>query len=215
MHYKDWCSLFNLVLLYIIFRVINTFDLCFSLADFVSIDCGNSKNYTDKNTSLLFTPDDPYIDTGISYNISSSYASLIVQATDLTLRSFPVGNRNCYTLKPAVQSRKYLVRAIFFYGNYDKKYQTNETFLFDLHIGVNFWRTVNISDAGKAFEHEAIFVAPADFVSVCLVNKGFGTPFISSLEMRPLKSTLYPLVTASNFCDVSLRRDFGGSKITR
>lgn len=187
----------------------------FFLADFISIDCGNSRNYTDKNTSLIFTSDDQYINTGINYNISSSYVSQIVQATDLTLRSFPVGNRNCYTLKPAMQNRKYLVRAFFFYGNYDGKYQTNETFVFDLHIGVNFWRTVNISDAGQALEHEAIFVAQADFVSVCLVNKGFGTPFISSLEMRPLKSMLYPTVTASNFYDLNLRRDFGGSKITR
>ncbi|KAJ4749748.1 Leucine-rich repeat protein kinase family protein [Rhynchospora pubera] len=172
-------------------------------------------SYTDKNTSLVFSPDDKYIDTGVNYNISSSYVSQIVQGTYLTLRSFPIGNRNCYTLKPAMQNRRYLIRATFFYGNYDGKYATNDKFLFDLHMGVNFWRTVNISDASQAVEYEAIIVALADFVSVCLVNKGSGTPFISSLEMRPLKSSLYPTVTASSFFDLSLRRDFGGSKITR
>lgn len=164
---------------------------------------------------MVFAPDDQYIDTGINYNISSDFASQINQTTDLTVRSFPIGNRSCYTLKPAIKNSKYLIRAIFFYGNYDGKYQTNTEFLFDLHIGVNFWRTVNITNAGLAYEYEAITTALADFISVCLVNKGSGTPFISSLEMRPLKSILYPAVNEFNFFDLIGRRDLGGSKKTR
>ncbi|KAK8461706.1 hypothetical protein SEVIR_1G085300v4 [Setaria viridis] len=39
---------------------------------------------------------------------------------------------------------------------------------------------------------DIIVAAPADYLQVCLVNKGMGTPFISGLDLRPLKSTLYP-----------------------
>ncbi|KAG1346649.1 Receptor-like protein kinase [Cocos nucifera] len=116
-----------------------------------------------------------------------------------SLRSFPTGERNCYALKSLVQGQKYLLRATFMYGNYDGQHgaRANEPIQFDLHIGVNRWKTIKIFDASAIITTEAITVALADYISVCLINKQSGTPFISSLELRPLKTSIYPAANAS------------------
>jgi hypothetical protein len=64
---------------------------------------------------------------------------------------------------------------------------------------------------------EAILVAPDDFVQVCLVNTGSGTPFISALELRPLKSSLYPQANATQGQGLllSYRINFGADEIVR
>nr|CAD1833962.1 unnamed protein product [Ananas comosus var. bracteatus] len=161
------------------------------LTGFISIDCGipDGHNYTD-NTNIFYVSDSQYIDTGINNGIASNYINNTIPIPDLTARSFPVGGRNCYTLKPVVTNRKYLLRATFMYGNYDglQSAKANAFIAFDLHIGVNLWKTVNISDAATEYQVEAITVASADFISVCLINTNSGTPFISALELRPIKS---------------------------
>ena len=50
---------------------------------------------------------------------------------------------------------------------------------------------------------------PDDFVQVCLVNTGSGTPFISGLELRPLKSSIYPQVNVTQGLVLLGRRNFG------
>uniref|UniRef100_A0A8R7K2Z9 Malectin-like domain-containing protein n=1 Tax=Triticum urartu TaxID=4572 RepID=A0A8R7K2Z9_TRIUA len=100
------------------------------------------------------------------------------------LRSFATGAGNCYTLRSIVPGLKYLVRARFMYGNYDGLHRLP---MFDLHIGVNFWRTVNISSPFAAKFVEVIVVVPDDYVQVCMINTGAGMPFISGLDLRPLK----------------------------
>jgi len=116
------------------------------------------------------------------------------------LRSFPDGSRNCYTL-PSTIGKKYLLRATFTYGNYDRlnKTQDGSLFLFGLHIGVNIWESVNLTniDPTSVAWKEVLTVAPSNSVSVCLVNLGSGIPFISSLELRPLQDTMYPFVNTS------------------
>jgi hypothetical protein len=57
---------------------------------------------------------------------------------------------------------------------------------------------VNASDPGAKVMLEAIVVVPDDFAQVCLVNIGSGTPFISALELRPLKRNLYPQANATH-----------------
>uniref|UniRef100_A0A452ZLM8 Malectin-like domain-containing protein n=1 Tax=Aegilops tauschii subsp. strangulata TaxID=200361 RepID=A0A452ZLM8_AEGTS len=52
--------------------------------------------------------------------------------------------RGCYTLPSLVPGSKYLLRALFMYSNYDGLAKLP---IFDLYLGVNFWRTVNISRA--------------------------------------------------------------------
>jgi hypothetical protein len=90
---------------------------------------------------------------------------------------------------------KYLVRATFLHGNYDGL-GAGGLAVFDLHLGVNVWQTVNISSVSGIFRAEIISVVPDDYVQVCLVGKkGLGTPFISGLELRPLADQLYTIVT--------------------
>ncbi|KAF6981696.1 hypothetical protein CFC21_000158 [Triticum aestivum] len=132
----------------------------------------------------------------MNYNISAEYLGFSRRGHNL--RSFPDGVRNCYTLRSLVSGLKYLIRAGFLYGNYDGLNRPPASF--DLHIGVNFWKTVNMStwgaDQGNTATVEAIIVVPNDLLQVCLVNTGSGTPFISSLDLRPLKRTFYPQATA-------------------
>jgi len=129
-----------------------------------------------------------------------------------TLRSFPEGARNCYTL-PSNISKKYLLRATFTYGNYDRlnKSRDGSLFLFGLHIGVNIWEAVNLSnwDPSLTVWKEVLTVAPSKFVSVCLINFGSGIPFISSLELRPLEDTMYPFVNTSVSVSYFQRYRFG------
>lgn len=65
------------------------------------------------------------------------------------------------------------------YGNYDG---LDRPPMFDLYIGVNFWTTVNMSQLALDMwrQAEAIVVVPDDYVHVCLVNSGAGTPCASS-----------------------------------
>ncbi|CAD5166812.1 unnamed protein product [Musa acuminata subsp. malaccensis] len=182
---------------------------------FISIDCGiaDGYSYTDAKTTIPYNSDTNYVATGVNHNISTRFDSNTTIATqDRTLRSFPQDKRSCYTL-PVEEGRKYLVRATFLHGNYDgRKVSSVDPILFDLHLGVNLWESVNISDVTRTHESEVITVALAGYISVCLVNKDKGTPFISSLELRPLrKETLYPAATASVALVKHSRFDFGGS----
>ncbi|KAJ3704097.1 hypothetical protein LUZ61_007802 [Rhynchospora tenuis] len=97
------------------------------------------------------------------------------------------------------------------YGNYDG---LNKGVIFDLHIGVNYWRTVNISDPDKRTIAEVIFVAPVDYIQVCLVNSGLGTPFISSLDLRPMKNRLYPFANSSQSLVLAGRLNAGPTDTT-
>ncbi|CAL9085285.1 unnamed protein product [Musa textilis] len=185
-----------------------------SFAGFISIDCGNpNSSYWDTVTQVPYVSDDRFIDVGSDFDIQSSYINSSVPTQELNLRSFPDGVRNCYTLKPVPQNSTYLVRATFMYGNYDGK---NSQIQFDLHIGVNHWKTMNISDPSAIYTAEALTLATANSTSVCLVNTGRGTPFMSSLELRPLKNGLYAeYVNASQSVVLVTRRNMGATKSLR
>ncbi|MBA0838897.1 hypothetical protein Goarm_004681 [Gossypium armourianum] len=133
---------------------------------FISIDCGSpvNFNFVDVDIGISYTPDGAYVSTGINNNISSEYAypnnpNLAYPLSDL--RSFPDGNKNCYTLTPAAaKGSLYLLRASFF-------------------------------NASDVITTEIIGASVSDTISVCLVNKGLGIPFISALELRPLNNSIY------------------------
>ncbi|XP_037416750.1 probable LRR receptor-like serine/threonine-protein kinase At2g28960 [Triticum dicoccoides] len=128
-----------------------------------------------------------------------------------TLRSFPQGSRNCYTLPSTIG--KFLLRAMFTYGNYDGLNSTmsGSLFRFGLHIGVNFWEAVNLTnwDPSSTIWKEVLTVAPGNNLSVCLINFGTGTPFVSSLELRPLQDVMYPFVNSSVSISYFRRIRFG------
>ncbi|CAL5095908.1 unnamed protein product [Urochloa decumbens] len=175
---------------------------------FISIDCGlpGKTSYLDDNTKISYAPDAAFIDTGSNYNIANEYITPMLSRRYHNVRSFPDGARNCYVLGSIVPSSKYLLRATFKYGDYDG---LGRPPIFDLHIGVNPWTTVNITDADTAVLVEAIVVVQVDFVQVCLINTGSGTPFISGLDLRPLKTTLYPQVNLMQGLVLLGRMNFG------
>lgn len=179
-------------------------------AGFVSIDCGfaNSNAYNDSSTGIQFDPDAGF-EGGLSHKISAEFMA-DSDEHQKTLRSFPDGSRNCYTL-PSTTGKKYLVRATFTYGNYDglNKSQDGSLFLFGLHIGVNFWDAVNFTNWGVPIWKEVLTVAPSNNISVCLINFGSGTPFISTLELRPLQDMMYPFVNTSVSISYFSRKRFG------
>ncbi|CAH8366413.1 unnamed protein product [Eruca vesicaria subsp. sativa] len=163
-------------------------------AGFISIDCGAPPNinYVDTDTGISYTWDASYINTGVNVNVSEEYSYPAIDNLPFPLadvRSFPQGNRNCYTLTPSDgKDNLYLIRATFMYGNYDGKKALPE---FDLYVNVNFWSTVTFRNASENVIKEILTFAESDFVYVCLVNKGKGTPFISALELRPMNSSIY------------------------
>ncbi|RCV16864.1 hypothetical protein SETIT_3G172700v2 [Setaria italica] len=180
---------------------------------FISIDCGlpGTANSVDDATKLSYAPDAAFTDAGSNENISVEYVTPTLAKRYLNVRSFPDGERNCYTLRSLVAGLKYLLRAEFRYGNYDG---LNRPPIFDLYAGVNFWSRVNVSSPDGLESLEAIVVVPDDYVQVCLVNTGSGTPFISALELRPLKSSLYEQANATQGLVLFARRNFGPTDAT-
>ncbi|KAF8388901.1 hypothetical protein HHK36_025582 [Tetracentron sinense] len=164
---------------------------------FISIDCGIHEDfsYTDAETRINYSSDKHYIETGINMNISSEFTSNTLQQPLLNVRSFPHGNKICYTLRPeGGKNNKYLIRASFMYGNYDGKDQVP---VFDLYLDVNLWDSVTFKNASDVVMKEIIHVATMDYIQVCLVNIGSGTPFISALELRPLTNSSYSVESGS------------------
>ncbi|VVB11199.1 unnamed protein product [Arabis nemorensis] len=163
-------------------------------AGFISVDCGSPPNinYIDTDTGISYTWDAPFIDTGVNVNVSEEYGypkNPVLPFPLADVRSFPQGNRNCYSLIPSDgKGNLYLIRATFMYGNYDGKNALPE---FDLYVNVNFWSSVKFRNASENVIKETLSFAESETIHVCLVNKGKGTPFISALELRPMNSSIY------------------------
>ncbi|CAM0953447.1 unnamed protein product [Alopecurus aequalis] len=133
-----------------------------STLGFISIDCGGEAGYVNGATTLSYTTDAGFIDAyaGSNHNVSAEFILPSVAKMWYTVRSFPSGARNCYTLGSLVAGLKYLIRAQFYYGNYDG---LNKPPTFDIYVGLDFWRTVN-ADSDPVAVAEAIVVVPRDFV---------------------------------------------------
>lgn len=171
----------------------------------VSIDCGATGTYTE--SSITWTGDSDIMQTGEVYEVQVSGIPQYMS----TLRAFTTRKKNCYTID-AVEGTRYLVRAIFYYGNYDKKASPPT---FDLHFDGNYWTSVTTS-MEIPYLHEVIYTAKKDSISVCLAQtypKMF--PFINSLEVRTLASGMYGKVDNKFGMVLSLRLAFGTTKFVR
>ncbi|KAL0010254.1 hypothetical protein SO802_005362 [Lithocarpus litseifolius] len=104
--------------------------------------------------------DKDLIDTGIVKTVSPDSPEDLPQSQK-NLRSFPQGTRNCYTLRPEQgKNNNYLIKARFVYGNYDGENQTPK---FDLHLEVNEWTTVNLTNFGAyGYYYDIIHVPLSD-----------------------------------------------------
>ncbi|XP_024007358.1 probable LRR receptor-like serine/threonine-protein kinase At4g20450 isoform X2 [Eutrema salsugineum] len=170
---------------------------------FISLDCGmpsSESSYTENITSLIYSSDADFIRSGKSGKIKNNeYESLKPYRH---LRYFPEGQRNCYNLM-VMQGKTYLIRAVFVYGNYDGLKTMPK---FDLYIGPNLWTTIDfqdqLSDISKITMHngiaeEVIHMSKSNSLDICLVSTGTTTPFISALELRPLRDDSYATESGS------------------
>ena len=179
---------------------------------FISIDCGISEvsSYIDEITGISYLSDLQFTESGENKEILPAYKA---QNTDKqqfwNVRSFPKGTRNCYTLKPTQgKGTRYLIRTRFMYGNYDNKDQAPT---FDLYLGVGFWDTVSIKNSWTTIDKEIIHVPSSDNIHVCLVNTNRGIPFISVLELRPLRNDVYETKNNGSSLQLYGRFDFSSS----
>ncbi|KAF7847895.1 hypothetical protein BT93_L2475 [Corymbia citriodora subsp. variegata] len=173
-----------------------------NLQGFISIDCGATNAYIEEGNNIAYETDERFIDSGKNMQISTEVIYQNALQLSKNLRSFPNGARNCYTLRPGGGSNNtYLIRASFWYGNYDGK---NQTPSFNLYIDVNYWTTVS---NGKYIYEEIMYVSQTNDIQVCLVNTGNGVPFISALELRTLDDDIYRL--GSGALQLNWRHDIG------
>ncbi|KAI6685699.1 hypothetical protein NL676_031612 [Syzygium grande] len=155
----------------------------------VSIDCGSQTSYHD--TSRYWQVDKGYTKTGDNKAVQL-HSSPNSRQLD-TLRVFTKHNRNCYTLPAEASSTAlaevtYLIRASFYYGNYDGH---SDPPTFDLELEGRKWATVMTSNTEPQF-HELLYYAKKDNISVCLVQtKHKQFPFINVLELWPLSYLLF------------------------
>ncbi|KAK1630309.1 hypothetical protein QYE76_004624 [Lolium multiflorum] len=185
-------------------------------AGFLIIDCGLDAALSgrqDSDRKITYVSDGPYVDGGENHKIADDLlTSASGDASLRTLRSFPSGLRNCYTL-PTESGAKYLVRLNFFHGNYDGKNNPSSV-QFDLHLGTNYWETMTLKTIDRVYS-EAVFVAWASWVPVCLINTGSGTPFVNTVELRALGTSLYPNVNINASMSTYDRINFGTDAFIR
>ncbi|OEL36844.1 putative LRR receptor-like serine/threonine-protein kinase [Dichanthelium oligosanthes] len=204
------CSCSRIFLLAVVFFVFPGATVA-QMPGFVSIDCGGSANYTDE-LGLLWTGDAGWFPFGETATISVPSEKRTQYST---VRYFPAASptaaaatssKHCYTLPVRTRTR-YLVRATFLYGNFDSSNVFPE---FDLYLGASRWSTIVIYDDAKVVTREAVVLAAAPSLSVCLSNATTGQPFISTLELRQLNGSLYYTdYEADAFLGLSARINFG------
>ena len=158
------------------------------MTGFLYIDCGSTAAYNDSVTGIQWVPDDGYITTGVNVG-SVVLASEVPAFPELTtLRFFNSSHpKDCYNL-PVTQYSKYLLRASFYYGNYDTSV-TPPTFYMaiDATVVANI-STYNLNGpaAGPPFV-EFTIKAQSHVTYLCLLRDSTNTnPFISAIALRPL-----------------------------
>ncbi|XVE79664.1 hypothetical protein DITRI_Ditri14bG0076100 [Diplodiscus trichospermus] len=193
---------------YLLFLVIALAASAFStLTADVSIDCGASEIYSD-DYSIGWVGDDNYIQHGESVVVQSSIS---VAQPMTTLRVFTERKKSCYSID-AVKGSQVLVRASFFYGNYDKKSSPPS---FDLQFDGNHWTTVETS-SDEVVSYEVIYVTKRDTMSVCVAQTSPNMfPFISAIEVRNLDTKMYGHFDPNHALMLTRRVAYGTKEIIR
>ncbi|KAF8706950.1 hypothetical protein HU200_030558 [Digitaria exilis] len=171
---------------------------------FFSLDCGGAHDHADA-IGIQWTSDASFVTGGQTAQLLAQNGLQSHQFT--TVRYFPADNRKyCYTMNVRNRTR-YLVRATFLYGNFDN---SNVYPKFDISLGASPWSTIVINDATTPVVEEAIILAAAPTLSVCLSNASTGQPFISTLELRQFNGSLYYTTDEARFfLALSARINFG------
>ncbi|KAK9050536.1 hypothetical protein SSX86_030495 [Deinandra increscens subsp. villosa] len=153
------------------------------------INCGSNNDI--KQDGITYKKDEGYTASGKLATLNRFDILPVLT----TLRYFPYGpGKHCYEL-PVTTGGKFLVRTTYFYGGFDGG---NEPPIFDQIIDGTVWSTVNTTDDyknGLSSYYEIVVTANDGTLSVCLAcnknTKSPASPFISSLEVIDLDSSLY------------------------
>ncbi|XVF05589.1 hypothetical protein REPUB_Repub05bG0185700 [Reevesia pubescens] len=172
--------------------------------EWVRIDCGADRSYEDANGDTWNTDED-YIKTGSNERVPQNSSSKVEQLN--TLRVFKEQNKNSYTL-PTPTSTRYLVRAMFLYGNYDG---LSKPPIFDLEFDGNKWATV-VTNMTDSTYYEMIYATKGESISVCLTRtQDQQFPFISRLESLPLPVDMYAQMRRDMAWFKSYRYNYGAN----
>ncbi|KAF3783581.1 putative LRR receptor-like serine/threonine-protein kinase [Nymphaea thermarum] len=175
---------------------------------FLSIDCGGTANRTDE-LGINWVVDDGYIMTGktAKVQVTNTYAQ-----EDQTLRYFSSQKKSCYVIPGVATGRKHMVRASFFYGNYDGKSSSPS---FDLQFDGNPWVTVYTSSS-ESYYREVIYAPKRDKISVCVARTSPDQiPFVSTLEIRELETGMYQTSSEEDVLLWTKRTAFGAKDFVR
>lgn len=122
----------------------------------LNIDCGATSTSKDEITGLTWETDDQFIKIGQNNFLPMNN---IIWPIMKTLQSFLNGSKNCYNINLNIQS-KYILRACFYYGNYDNLLKP-PTFFLKVSAGSNkTFRNVTVitSLSDDPNYHEIMFV---------------------------------------------------------
>ncbi|KAI5406222.1 probable LRR receptor-like serine/threonine-protein kinase At1g67720 isoform X2 [Lathyrus oleraceus] len=195
-------SLFSLFLFTLLLSISYTTS---QLQEFISIDCGGTRtNYTDTTTGITWISDSEIMKNGETVKVRNPNGNKVQYEKR---RDFPTDSRKyCYTLETE-ERRRYLVRASFQYGSLEN----GDTYpQFQLYLDATKWATVSIYDDSRVYVKEMIFRAPLNSVDVCVCCATTGSPFISTLELRPLNLSMYATDFEDDFfLKVAARINFG------
>ncbi|KAI3997403.1 hypothetical protein MKX01_017773, partial [Papaver californicum] len=151
---------------------------------FLSIDCGSSslKPHTDNN-SIVWVGNGPYIQIGEVHKVN---APMDIPGFDSnvmsTVRAFPPRKKNYIDNKSEDNTTvgRVLVRANFYYGNYDKKSSPST---FNLQFNGNHWdKIVTVNNSIAFYEVLSKFCStwktcyvPSDYPMIFIDRIAFGT----------------------------------------
>ncbi|KAI3452633.1 hypothetical protein Pfo_009297 [Paulownia fortunei] len=140
------------------------------LCQFISIDCGGTSNYTDQATGLEWISDAGITSQGKSVKVENTNGN---SKQYQSRRDFPTDTKKYST---------FLYGTSVTGGTYTK---------FQLYLDATKWSTVTVMEASRVYVKEVIIRAPSHSINVCLCCATTGSPFISTLEMRPLNLSMY------------------------
>ncbi|XP_065874435.1 probable LRR receptor-like serine/threonine-protein kinase At1g67720 isoform X3 [Euphorbia lathyris] len=174
------------------------------VTEFISIDCGSTSNYTDPKTGLQWVSDNGMMAHGESVQVNNPDADWVQYQRR---RDFPIDNKKyCYNLRTR-ERRRYLVRATFQYGTLESEDSFPK---FELYLDATKWSTVTIMEASRVYAKEMIIRAPSSSIDVCICCATTGSPFISTIELRPLNLSMYATDYEDDFfLKLAARVNFG------
>ncbi|KAK6933266.1 Malectin-like domain [Dillenia turbinata] len=188
-------------------QVVSLYPVTVKVQDMINLFIDSGAQDTGNFYGMRWWTDESFITTGKTKLLEPK---INIPGYMYTLRYFPKGNQNCYKL-PLSPNRKFLIRAGFYYGGYDGKFNPP---VFNLTLGGEYWATVHTSLGDEPIYHEAIYAPKTKSLSVCLVQiKSGDIPFISSLEASYFwdreqpkyalmgNNTVLKLVNRTNFGD--------------